>query len=76
MFAPPIWRRRWRDNAFRPVRSDEDGGNPANIAASEASKLDRARCASSSKKRVVCWLARTGLRSVVAAHVLGEAIHG
>jgi hypothetical protein len=37
MFAPPICRRRWRNNAFRSVSSDEDGGNPANIAASGAS---------------------------------------
>ena len=37
MFAPPICRRRWRNNAFRSVGSDEDGGNPANIAASGAS---------------------------------------
>jgi len=37
MFAPPICRRRWRKNAFRSVRSDEDGGDPANIAASGAS---------------------------------------
>ena len=37
MFAPPICRRRWRDNAFRTARSDEDGGNTANIAASGAS---------------------------------------
>jgi hypothetical protein len=37
MFAPPICRRRWRNEAFPSVRSDEDGGNPANIAASGAS---------------------------------------
>jgi hypothetical protein len=45
MFAPPICRRRWRNNAFRSVRSDEDGGNPANIAASgsEQSKTARLR---------------------------------
>ena len=36
---------------FRPARSSEDGGNSANIAASGASKLDRARCASSLKER-------------------------
>ena len=29
MFAPPICRRRWRNNAFRSARSDEDGDNPA-----------------------------------------------
>ena len=27
MFAPPICRRRWRNNAFRSVSCDEDGGN-------------------------------------------------
>jgi hypothetical protein len=37
MFAPPICRRRWRNNAFRSVSSDDDGGSPANIAASGAS---------------------------------------
>jgi hypothetical protein len=37
MFAPPICRRRLRNNAFRSAGSDEDGGNPANIAASGAS---------------------------------------
>jgi hypothetical protein len=37
MFAPPICRRRWRNTLFRSVSSDEDGGNPANIAASGAS---------------------------------------
>jgi hypothetical protein len=42
MFAPPICRRRWRNNAFRSVSSDEDGGNPANIAASGASNQQRA----------------------------------
>jgi hypothetical protein len=26
MFAPPIRRRRWRNNAFRSARSDEVGG--------------------------------------------------
>jgi hypothetical protein len=34
---PPICRRRWRNIAFRSASSDEDGGNPANIAASGAS---------------------------------------
>jgi hypothetical protein len=34
MFAPPICRRRWRNTLFRSAMSDEDGGNPANIAAS------------------------------------------
>jgi hypothetical protein len=28
---------RWRNNAFRSASPDEDGGNPANIAASGAS---------------------------------------
>ena len=52
MIAPPISKQiaraqltaqrravqeRWRNNAFRSARSDEDGGNPANIAASGAS---------------------------------------
>jgi hypothetical protein len=37
MFAPPICRGRWRNNALPFVSSDEDGGNPANIAASGAS---------------------------------------
>ena len=37
MFAPPICRRRWRNTLFRSVSSAEDGGNPANIAASGAS---------------------------------------
>jgi hypothetical protein len=37
MFAPPICRRRWRNNAFRSGSSDEDGDNPANISASGAS---------------------------------------
>jgi hypothetical protein len=37
MFAPPICRRSWRNNAFPFASSDEDGGNPANIAASGAS---------------------------------------
>jgi Rieske Fe-S protein len=37
MFAPPICRRRWPTTLFRSARSDEDGGNPASIAASEAS---------------------------------------
>jgi hypothetical protein len=37
MFAPPICRKSWRNNAFRSASSDEDGGNPANIAASGAS---------------------------------------
>jgi hypothetical protein len=37
MFAPPICRRRWRNTLFRSVSSDEDGGNPASIAASGAS---------------------------------------
>src|SRR5215218_5947869 len=32
-----VCRRRWRNNALRSDRSDEDGGNPANIAASGAS---------------------------------------
>jgi hypothetical protein len=36
MFAAPICRRRWRNNAFRSVSSDEDGGSLANIAASGA----------------------------------------
>ena len=34
---PPVCRRRLRNNAFRSVSSDEDGGNRANIAASGAS---------------------------------------
>jgi hypothetical protein len=34
---------------FRSDSSDEDGGNPANIAASGASKSNTAPCASSSK---------------------------
>jgi hypothetical protein len=37
MFAPPICRRRWRNNALSFRQIDEDGGNPANIAASGAS---------------------------------------
>jgi hypothetical protein len=37
MLAPPICRRRWRNNAFRSASPDEDGGNLANIAASGAS---------------------------------------
>ena len=37
MFAPPICRRRRRNTLSRSARSDEDGGNPTNIAASEAS---------------------------------------
>jgi hypothetical protein len=43
MFAPPICRRRWRNNAFRSDSSDEDGGKPANIAASGSEQSDRAR---------------------------------
>jgi len=43
MFAPPICRRRWRNNAFRSVSSDEDGGNPANIAASSSEQSNTAR---------------------------------
>ena len=37
MFAPPGCRRRWRHNAFRSARSDEDGCDRADIAASGAS---------------------------------------
>ena len=37
MFAPPICRRRRRNTLLRSVGSDEDGVNPANIAASGAS---------------------------------------
>jgi hypothetical protein len=51
MFAPPICRRRWRNTFFRSVRSDEDGGNPANIAASGSEQSGRARCASSSAEK-------------------------
>src|SRR5215207_11276842 len=50
MFAPPICRRSWRSNAFPFRRSDEDGGNSANIAASEASKIKQS--ASSLKARL------------------------
>src|SRR5215211_8562368 len=35
---------------LRSARSDEDGGNPANIAASGASNQNRARCPSSSRR--------------------------
>ena len=35
---------------FRSARSDEDGGNAANIAASGASRSNAARCASSKTK--------------------------
>jgi hypothetical protein len=41
MFAPPICRRRWRNNAFRSAKSDEDGGNPANIAINTARLRER-----------------------------------
>jgi hypothetical protein len=37
MFASPICRRRWRDNAFPFRRIRRRGGNPANIAARGAS---------------------------------------
>jgi hypothetical protein len=37
MFAPPFCTRRWWNNAFPSASSYEDGGNPANIAASGAS---------------------------------------
>jgi hypothetical protein len=37
MLAPPICRRSGGTTPFRPASSDEDGGNPANIAASGAS---------------------------------------
>jgi DNA-binding Lrp family transcriptional regulator len=44
MFAPPICRRRWRDNVSRSARSDdEDGGSPANIAASGSEQSNGAR---------------------------------
>jgi hypothetical protein len=33
----------WRNNAFRSVSSDEDGGNPANVAASGSEQSNRAR---------------------------------
>jgi hypothetical protein len=45
-----VCRRRWRNNALRSDRSDEDGGNSANIAAS-GEQSNRARCASSSQLR-------------------------
>jgi hypothetical protein len=37
MFAPPICRRDGRTTLYRSARSDEDGGNGANITASRAS---------------------------------------
>jgi hypothetical protein len=40
---------------FRSARSDEDGGNSANIAASDSEQSNRARCASSSRKNAA-WL--------------------
>ena len=42
MFAPPICRRRWRNNALPFRQLDEDGGNLANIAASGASNQNTA----------------------------------
>ena len=51
MFAPPICRRRWRNNAFRSVSSDEDGGNLANIAASGSEQSNTARSALSGAKQ-------------------------
>jgi hypothetical protein len=50
MFAPLICRRRWRNNAFGFDSSDEDGANPANIAASGANNPTKARCASRTQK--------------------------
>jgi len=55
MFAPPICRRRWRNNVFRFVSSDEDGGNPANIAASGSEQSNTARAAQS--QRVIMEIA-------------------
>ena len=47
MFAPPICRKRWRNTLFPSVSSDEDGDNPANIAASGASNRTKRDCANS-----------------------------
>jgi hypothetical protein len=42
------------EHAFRSVRSDEDGGYPANIAASGSEQSNTARCASS-KAQTKTW---------------------
>ena len=46
-----IWRRRWRNNAFPFGSSDEDGANPANVAASEASNHQSAMREQLKKRR-------------------------
>src|SRR5829696_9448075 len=50
MFAPPIWRRRWRNNAFPFRQIRRRRRQPSEHRRERSEQSNRARCASSSQK--------------------------